>query len=67
MERIAFAVGVVSYGRGDEVCAVGCDHACLGKTGTRIGILDGGVYANKGDEDAEGEVEGDEELVEGAS
>lgn len=67
VQGITVAVGVVTYSRSNEVGAVGSNHAGLCETRTRVGLLNRGVDAYESDEDAQGEVERNEELVECAA
>ena len=66
-EWVATFVVVVSDGGHDEVRAVCDDDAALREAGAWVGFLYGRVYAQYGDECAEGEVEADKEPVEAAT
>jgi hypothetical protein len=59
-------VCVVADGRDNEVRAVCCDHGGLRKPRAWVVFLYDGVHAHDCDDNAQGEVERDEEAVEGA-
>ena len=63
---VALLVLVVPNGGHDEVGAVHRDHARLRQAGARVILLHGRMNTHDCDDDAEGEVEGDEEAVERA-
>ena len=58
---------MVSDSRHSQVCAIDSNHAGLDETRSRVVLLDDGVDAHNRDGDAQDQVEGDEESVEGAS
>lgn len=66
-ERITGLVLVVADCGHDQIGAVNGDHTRLGQSGAWVVFLDLGMDAKEGNEGAEGEIERDEELVQGTS